>query len=119
MLLSITIPHSLTRFESGVVRAIHVGSGAEIEPGSMILDFSVDLSAGPSTGCPPVAHYRIVSAEKGSVHTVHVAVGQEIGPTTILGLLNTGGEPAEGEPVRAARMTAASILRTAVWWDEL
>jgi hypothetical protein len=45
MLLSINLPESLPFFRSCVVGAIHVASGDEIEPGSKILDFSIDLIA--------------------------------------------------------------------------
>jgi hypothetical protein len=116
MLLPVQLPDSLPYFRGCVVRAIHVAVGTAIEPGSKIIDFSVDLGSGPSFGCAPVAHYRVSSIEGGEIRQIDVAVGQEIGPAAVIGLLSAERETPDPKP---ARVTIASVVHHQAWWDEL
>lgn len=119
MLLSIQLPAPAFESQNCVVRVIHVSEGAVVAPGSKIIDFSVDLSAGQSYDCAPIAHYRLASMEGGLLHRVGIVVGQEIDATAIIGLLSTAGDVASVTPERTARVAVASILHHDDWWDEL
>jgi hypothetical protein len=119
MLLSVQLPGSVPVFQTCVIRAIHVSPGAPVEPGSKLVDFSVDLTASQSNGCTPVAHYRVVSAESGLMRGIDVAVGQEIEATAVIGHLSIEGDTGDEGPARAARVTVASIVHNEGWWDEL
>ncbi len=117
MLLTVMLPAALEIGGEARVRRSSVGIGEAVGPGARLLDFSVDLSAGVAHDCPPIAHYRLVLRERGWLRSMTVAVGDAITAGAVLALLSTEqDEPLDAAPVRAARVTVASILFHAEGW---
>jgi hypothetical protein len=108
----------LPDFISGVIRAVHVGEGDLVTPGAALADFSVDLSAGHSYDCAPIAHYRVVFGEVGRLSRLDIQQGQEIAAHAMLGLLELELKD-EAAVERTARVMVASILHHDDWWDDL
>ncbi len=86
-------------------------------PGSKLLDFSVDLSAGAAHDCPPISHYRLVLRERGRLVRLNVGQGDALMPGVAVAMLATDtGDTADDPRARLARVTVASIVFHAEGW---
>jgi hypothetical protein len=118
MPIPICLPDFLPDFMSGVIRAVHLGEGDRVTPGTALADFSVDLSAGQSYDCAPIAHYRLVFGEEGRLARLDIRQGQVIAAHAVLGLLDLEPKEETAAGGRTARVMVASILHHDDWWDE-
>jgi hypothetical protein len=95
--------------------AWHAAPGDALVAGAPLVDLRVDLSGGLAQDCPPVTTCRILLGEAAWLRQTFAAAG-DTAPDR-LALLSTEPDlPADGEPARAVRSTAAAILHHDDWW---
>ncbi len=117
MLLTVTLPMVNPFMASGLVQACYLAPGAQVVPGTRLLDFKVDLSAALSHDCPPISFHRLALRERAWLRRLLVAPGQDVAAGAVLALLSTDPEESlEGTEHRPARCSIAGILPQPDWW---
>ena len=112
---------SLPRFAEQVtvkVSRIYATPGQWLDPGSALLDLTVDMSVGALRDCPPVSACRIVMREGAWLRALPFGPGDEVPADVSVALLSTEADEPEAAPGRDARVTIATILHHADWWTQ-
>jgi hypothetical protein len=92
--------------------------GEKLAPGRKLADISIDLSASFGQDCPPISYYRLISREVAFVRRILAAPGEMLVPGQAIAVVSTtADEPADGEVVRALRLTTAGILGSDEMWS--
>jgi pyruvate/2-oxoglutarate dehydrogenase complex dihydrolipoamide acyltransferase (E2) component len=90
--------------------------GAEVAPGSKLLEIKVDLSAGAQQDCPPVSYYRLVARERAWLRKLEAAVGEDRAVGAVMAILSTEKEESlDGAPARPLRAASVGILHDPVF----
>jgi hypothetical protein len=116
MLLSMLLPPINVHMTYATIKRVHATPGQALSPGAKLIDLRIDLTSAFPQDCPPISYYRIVLRERAWLRSVMVAQGGDVAPGQPLALLSTeDGEPLDGTPVRAVRVSTAGILWQPDW----
>jgi len=116
MWLAVTAPSFSLAGADVRVKRVHVGLGDHLPRGQVLFDLVVDLSAGAARDCPPISTCRLVLREAAWVGRLCVAAGDQVAEGQPLAVLSSQPDAPFEEPVREARVTAATMLQQADWW---
>jgi len=116
LLLSLVLPQINPYMMVARIDALHVELGAEVRPGSRILDVNIDLGPVVPHDCPPAAYYRIVARDHAWLRRLDVALGDQPSSGDLLALFSLDpDEPLAAQPGRSLRVSVAQILPPAGW----
>jgi hypothetical protein len=117
LLLTLTLARINDYMSTATIRSVYAAEGASLAPGQKLLDLSIDLSAIVPHDCPPISFYRIAMRERVWLRRLIVTPGTDVEVGAALACFSTvPGEPLDGEPARAARVTIAGIIDQSDWW---
>jgi hypothetical protein len=118
LLLTLKLPRINAYMTTALVNKVHATEGASLNVGAKLLDLRIDLSAAAPHDCPPVSHYRIALRDRVWLRRLTVAPGDNVEVGATMAQFSTeSGEPLDGEPARAIRVTIAGILVQSDWWS--
>lgn len=117
MLLTLTLPRINEYMSTAGIKSVYAAEGAALILGQKLLDLSIDLSAVAPHDCPPISMYRIAMRERVWLRRLLVAPGDDAEVGAALAHFSTEpGEPLDGKPTRAVRVTIAGIIDQSDWW---
>jgi hypothetical protein len=116
MWLTVPLPTFDNGEAVGRLARLHATIGRRLEPGDVLADVTIDLSAGVARDCPPVTTCRIVMREAAWLREVLISKEHQALGGMPIALLSTDPASPTEPPARQARTTVAAIVHHEDWW---
>ncbi len=116
MLLKLLLPVVDGAMGRAKIVAVHAKAGDALRPRARLFDFTMGLDTASAHDCPTITTYRLTVSEKAWLRRIDIAADDFVTPGDCVALLGSeDGEPIDGEPERAARVSIAAILQPMAW----